>query len=715
MLKKLYFFTAILTIVIITSCIRDRETIWETRLKAPVAKSTLSIENILGSDYIKNQGDTTLSLVFKQNLSEINTDSIIKYSDTTITFGASLQTLDLEDLSFSYTITIEELLLQAGFNQSLLNIFFSNPIPVNIPGNTLNDALSNIIENSTLFQSVDIESGVVELEVINNLPVDITNIDFSINNAVPSNTDLLYSKVIPLIAKNTIYTDVAVLDDKTIYSSLKININSMNIVGATGVILNRNQKITANIKVKNVKPRKATAVWPAQDIIDTTTLGTLDNTNSGVSIKEMIVKTGEVYVEALSSLEDTLYLTYEVPHLISNFGTGSSLVLTAKIPPSQNGEYGKITKVIDFSDYLFKLNGFGIDGNVPDTVNVFYQRIRGRIEYTGQMKTLSKEDTLLIVAGIRNVVPQKVLGYFGNSVQKIGPDELELDVFDKVKSGKLFLEDVKMSVTLNNGIGASAKAKINKLQSIDKAGNVVDLNVQNSGEFTVNKAIDKNTMDFNDPVIFSANQHVLNKANTPNITDFVSNFPKKIRYEMEFELNEGLPEPSVQTIVNNPPNFLYDDKFLNGDLEVEIPLHFLADSLVLIDTLDFTYNASINEDIKKGNFGLVVKNSFPFNAFITLVTLDNSGNILDTILVKGSILKAETNVNGKVSNAVKSFIPVQLDLAGIDNLQFANRIIATIGFHTGDSNNPELKKHKIYSDYKLDVVLTAQLSLQIKN
>ena len=284
-----------------------------------------------------------------------------------------------------------------------------------------------------------------------------------------------------------------------------------------------------------------------------------------------------------------------------------------------------------------------------------------------------------------------------------------------VKSGKLFLEDVKMSVTLNNGIGASAKAKINKLQSIDKAGNVVDLNVQNSGEFTVNKAIDKNTMDFNDPVIFSANQHVLNKANTPNITDFVSNFPKKIRYEMEFELNEGLPEPSVQTIVNNPPNFLYDDKFLNGDLEVEIPLHFLADSLVLIDTLDFTYNASINEDIKKGNFGLVVKNSFPFNAFITLVTLDNSGNILDTILVKGSILKAETNVNGKVSNAVKSFIPVQLDLAGIDNLQFANRIIATIGFHTGDSNNPELKKHKIYSDYKLDVVLTAQLSLQIKN
>ena len=197
MTKKLYFFTAILTIVIITSCIRDRETIWETRLKAPVAKSTLSIENILGSDYIKNQGDTTLSLVFKQNLSEINTDSIIKYSDTTITFGASLQTLDLEDLSFSYTITIEELLLQAGFNQSLLNIFFSNPIPVNIPGNTLNDALSNIIENSTLFQSVDIESGVVELEVINNLPVDITNIDFSINNAVPSNTDLLYSKVIP--------------------------------------------------------------------------------------------------------------------------------------------------------------------------------------------------------------------------------------------------------------------------------------------------------------------------------------------------------------------------------------------------------------------------------------------------------------------------------------------------------------------------------------
>ena len=118
MLKKLYLFTAISIFALISSCIRDRETLWETRLKGPVAKSTLSIENILGSEYIQSQGDTTLSLVFKQNLSEINTDSIIQYSDTTITFGASLQTLDLEDLSFSYSITIEELLLQAGFNQS---------------------------------------------------------------------------------------------------------------------------------------------------------------------------------------------------------------------------------------------------------------------------------------------------------------------------------------------------------------------------------------------------------------------------------------------------------------------------------------------------------------------------------------------------------------------------------------------------------------------
>ncbi|MEY5041275.1 MAG: hypothetical protein RLZZ414_823, partial [Bacteroidota bacterium] len=231
MTKKLYFFTAILTIVIITSCIRDRETIWETRLKAPVAKSTLSIENILGSDYIKNQGDTTLSLVFKQNLSEINTDSIIKYSDTTITFGASLQTLDLEDLSFSYSITIEELLLQAGVTQGFFNFFVDNSIPFIIESASIPNALNTIIQNSALFQSVDIESGLVELEVINNLPVDITNIDFTINNVVPSNSDLLYSKVIPLIAKNTTYTDVAVLDDKTIYSSLEIKINSMNIVG----------------------------------------------------------------------------------------------------------------------------------------------------------------------------------------------------------------------------------------------------------------------------------------------------------------------------------------------------------------------------------------------------------------------------------------------------------------------------------------------------
>ncbi len=83
-LKKIVCISII--ICLFFSCKKDFDRPeWDVDLLTPLMKTTLTLDNILPDSILQTQADTSLKLVYQTNLFDVDMDSIIKISDTTIT------------------------------------------------------------------------------------------------------------------------------------------------------------------------------------------------------------------------------------------------------------------------------------------------------------------------------------------------------------------------------------------------------------------------------------------------------------------------------------------------------------------------------------------------------------------------------------------------------------------------------------------------------
>lgn len=91
-----------------TSCHKSPAS-WDTQVLAPVINANLSINNLLTSNYIKNNADSTVSLVYTDSLYSLNMDTLLKIPDTVLVYDTATP--------FPYT-----------FNPGQI-MFYSNPYP----------------------------------------------------------------------------------------------------------------------------------------------------------------------------------------------------------------------------------------------------------------------------------------------------------------------------------------------------------------------------------------------------------------------------------------------------------------------------------------------------------------------------------------------------------------------------------------------------------
>ena len=93
----------------VISCIKDKKTTWDTEILAPIVKSKLTVSDILKSEYIITNSDSSLKLVYASDLFSMNTDSFVELPDSTFEVGASLQSLELPSDTIEYRITMGEI------------------------------------------------------------------------------------------------------------------------------------------------------------------------------------------------------------------------------------------------------------------------------------------------------------------------------------------------------------------------------------------------------------------------------------------------------------------------------------------------------------------------------------------------------------------------------------------------------------------------------
>ncbi len=683
MITRKLMLAAGMAILLCASCTREEDASWETGLMAPLLRGHLDIGDIVADSLLQEEADSSLTLVYENRLYDMNIDSVFSLYDTSVTRTYKLDSISLYSQNISYPVSLGQVCANAGIVGAL--IISQNGNTIAVPPIPSISSAPFYINADTLFQTMTLVTGFMDIIIDNGFPIDMTNLTFEIENT--SDGTVIATGNFPLISAGASAQQTISLAGKTVEGNMTAQILSMESPGSMGnlVLVDTSDVITATLSVYDLHPSTATAVFPAQDLVSKEQDFRFDNT---VQLKEARLKSGSVVIDLYSTLQDSVYFTYDLPSATQG---GVSFKVQKTLPPAPAGGVSSYSGTFDFSGYHLDLSGPNMD-----TVNTMYNKFVARVDSSGQMRTLSITDSLYANIGFVALNPSYVRGYLGMQEIDVGPDSEDITLFENL-SGNFQLEKVNLSLVVENSIGADAVATITNFVSVNtNTGNQVAMTGPAiNSPISISRATDQNGQL---PVTPSIAAVQMDETNS-NATAFISNLPDRVDYTMQIGTN---PMGNV----TNFHDFVYDGHLMEFNLNVEIPLSFIASDLELRGDFEFRLDEADIDRIRDGTLILLADNGFPLEAAITLYTLNGDGVTTDSLFRDALLAAAPVNAANKVVMPKRSRITIPVSEQRIGTLFETKRMLIRVKFNTRPSNT----FLKIYSDYSIGFRLTGDFN-----
>ncbi len=671
--------------VLFVSCRKEFEKPrWDAGILAPLIKTNLGIDDIIKDSIIQKNPDNSLKIVNRELLYSMTLDSLLnlgKKNFPEYNTSKKLSELKLDSKTFSQKITLQQLADQPG-NEDLKKYLGqqNGPVPaisgINLPPIGLPTGL--------FFKEADIKEGKMEVTVNNGFPFTIDSVNFRLTNA--SGNNIYYNEIyknLPSGGNGNRSTDLA--GKKVEGDIMNAYVLNMVTVAAGNVpYMDPGSVITVTIKISDVKVNSANAIFPAQNVIDDSNYVYLVNMGDAKLTKAKL-RSGKVRVEVSSSAQDNIYFTYDIPGATDR--TGTRFRIEDVVPPNQSGT--PFVKEYDLAGYVLDLRGVNSKGEIRSdtTFNAFFNKITGRIEYTGKLIYLSLDDYMAVKISMENMVPEYVRGYLGKeSVSQTGT--AAIDLFKKVTGGNLnFKEITNIGIKVENGIGVSGFVDVSSIKG-NRPG-VPPIEIKNIS--TVIKAAKENPLRSDTSTLSLGAQG----------RELLNMMPYSIDYQVQAFANKDVDFDTAQ--------FAYYGSPLNVFLDMEVPLNLLANKLQLSDTIEFL-TKEIETSVKSGYLNLIANNGFPISANLKLYFLDANKSLIDSLISPEFIKPAPVNA-GKAVGKSQSIIRYNLsDENSIQNILHSKFMVFKAVFDT----QPAGDYYKIYSDYELDVTVSGNVNVTIE-
>lgn len=411
-----------------------------------------------------------------------------------------------------------------------------------------------------------------------------------------------------------------------------------------------------------------------------------------------VLERGKAKMHMTNDIQKRLLVTYTLQSATLNSVPASfSYIVPAAPSASQQGEL----------DAELDLAGYELDftGSNGDRVNTIVTVISIKIDpsESGNV-TVFPADSVGFEITFEDIRPSYVRGYFGSETVRFGPEETGIGFFSRVQSGQLGLDSLTMKFTLENYAGIDARFTVNNLWSRRSAiGQSVYLNHSLIGTpVNINRAAYSFSYP---PSIPSVYEWTFNNANS-NIVEMFELMPDFLGYDFSLWTN-----PLGNVSGNN--DFLYTRFGINAYIDVDMPVNFFADQIVLVDTIATDFNVANAEDIRTGNLTLFAGNGFPFDADVQLLLLDENNNVFSSLIATpGIIASAPLAQSGGyffANGATQSVLHIPLDEAQTDAFLHSTRVLFRAVFDT--NTNPNYVK--IFTTNKLDFNLTADFEYRV--
>jgi hypothetical protein len=406
------------------------------------------------------------------------------------------------------------------------------------------------------------------------------------------------------------------------------------------------------------------------------------------------VRSGGVTFKIINKVKAPIRFNYRISSATQN---SAPFDITITIPAATASSPGMFQQHYDLSGYWINLagpsnNSFNtvvtsswaqIDPSFPGTVRVY------------------NYDSLITNITFEKVVPNYASGYFGQTTVTAGPETTPFSIFSKVIGGSLQIEDVKIDLQLQNGIGVDARLNINNLTSINtRTGTSIPLMHPVIGS---NININRAWLDNAGSLVRTANSYTLTPQNS-NIKQFLENLPDKVSYSLKADVN---PLGDV----SGHRDFILYGEGLKANLNIELPLSLIASNLALADTLDLSIDQQQADKIKQGTFTLFANNGFPFDAAVQLYILDANSNRVDSIMpLIDHIDEAPVGTDLKVISKKLTKLVIPVNESRMRVLLHSKKLLLVTTFNT----TAQPSYIKIYSDYTIDLKLTGDFDYELE-
>jgi hypothetical protein len=672
-MRKLFYI--LICTILLYSCKHELETpTWEIDMIVPIAHYEMNISDMItevNSNNISSSidSDSLVSLIFSQEIMDMNFDTLVKIDAITDEQTHTLDSASFADVVISDTATIGETINEIPLGTIIFPNGSTNSIPA-IP-NVVNEDTVNV-DASEYFETMTLYKGMLIIEIINGYPTDISNINMSLINS--TNLNVIGTFSFPIIPSGTSAKDSISIAGQTLDENIAAILHNIDINASNGpVLINYEDAIITKITVADIGITEATAIFPEQQLTENLKEHSFEMGNA--QIKEIGIKSGTVKINVLSTLPNGKMI-YNIPSLKKNgvpFTSGDMI-----IPEATSLEL--TTFEFDFEGYILDLTGK--EGRIGgDTVNTIYTEAYTFIDYTGELVTINHADSFYSYIEF-DLTPEYAIGYLGQDIIEFGPDQQEINIFDKISGGTLSLEQANLSLLIENFIGADANVVFNDFNTSNTiTGETVSANASILGSvYNINRAT------------LTGGGLPINPTNTEIILDakeMMEIFPNYINTHSNLYLN---PNGEQSTL-----DFLYPEFPIKASLNLDIPLSFIANNLSFSETMDA--DLSSDDELEVDELYITIKNGFPLNSTIDIILLDEYNNVIDTLIDDKWITSGNINSENRVISPSETMIT-------ITNTNYNNvkKIKVAANFSTAS-----LTEHvNIYSYYTLDLSLSAK-------
>lgn len=664
---------------------------WEPEAAFPIAHSEMTYSNLVtDTTYIHTDSTGLASVIFEQDLDSLTFSVLDTFSAPPFYRNFKLDSLRLTVPDFGDTITLGQLArqLQANGGQDALlgsmilslhgKTIASSPLGFLIPP-TISVPVGSIpIDLNQFFEEAELRSGTVTLRIQNQFPMDISRLDFAIQNAANGTTLIQESNL--QIPKQTTFEKKYDMAGKVVEGKLNANISTLELLTDRNVIIDTSQYIAINMSFDDLQVISATAIFPDQDVVSDYQASALENMGE-MELKEAWIEEGKVVMDVISTLQDSIFMTYSMPKTTYN---GSPLVFHGVVPPAPPSGTNAIRLEVPVKDYILNLS------SPPDYFNRFVYEFKAHVKYTGKKVYLSLKDSIVINVYMKSIRPKYVRGYLG-SLDTAYTSSIQTDVFTKIQAEAIAPAAVNVKLRVDNSIGVNGNIQFDYLKASNSKGQSLD-------------AKDDQLIGLPLPIA-SATDHPLQTTTTlikngpnSNFPDLISLMPNRFDFKLQAHVG-GLPKDSN--------SFVYNTSKLKSKLEIDMPLYLSMQGLMLRDTVDLG-GSEINFQNAGGALNLVAYNGFPFSGTIRAIFLPSAGSQQVILNGTSAMLPADVDATGRAIGKKRSAVVLPFTESDLTNMVHARQLILEARFDT-----PPNQKVKMYSDYTTQLTLTAKVAPKI--